>query len=77
MEKGAVHIEGMKNEQDVNKVLHAIKEVWGLRDVDISLSDHMATFSYDENAASYIDFVQAIKDTGFNINEKRGNNESM
>jgi copper chaperone len=56
----------MTNEQDANKVQSALKGVWGARHVDVSLPNQEATFSFNENSASYEDFLQAIIDTGFN-----------
>ncbi|AOH53301.1 hypothetical protein ABE28_002975 [Peribacillus muralis] len=59
----------MRNENDVNKVLHALNEVWGVSEVEVSLANKLVTFSYDEKAASQVDFLQAVKDTGFYIKE--------
>ncbi|MCY8233047.1 heavy-metal-associated domain-containing protein [Priestia endophytica] len=70
MENGFLKIEGMRDENDVNKVLHALNEVWGVSRVEVSLANRMVTFSYDEKAASQDDFLQAVKDTGLIFNEK-------
>lgn len=70
MENGFLKIEDMRDANDVNKVLHALNEVWGVSRVEVSLANKMVTFSYDEKAASHDDFLQALKDTGLNINEK-------
>ncbi|WP_155645546.1 heavy-metal-associated domain-containing protein [Peribacillus simplex] len=70
MENGFLKVEDMRDENDVNKVLHALNEVWGVRDVEVSLANKLATFSYDEKAASPIDFLQAVKDTGFDMKEE-------
>lgn len=56
----------MTNEQDVDKVQSALKGVWGVSQVAVSLPNQEATLSFNENSASYEDFLQAIKDTGFN-----------
>ncbi|MFJ7754394.1 heavy-metal-associated domain-containing protein [Peribacillus muralis] len=69
MENGVLKVEGMRNENDVNKVLHALNEVWGVSEVEVSLANKLVTFSYDEKAASQVDFLQAVKDTGFYIKE--------
>ncbi|MBD8027915.1 heavy-metal-associated domain-containing protein [Ureibacillus sp. Re31] len=67
MEKGNLKIEGLENEEDVHKVLQALESVWGVRDVQVSLANKTATFAYDEKAASHVDFLQAVKDTGYNV----------
>jgi copper chaperone CopZ len=69
VENGLIKVEGMMNQRDVDKVLHALNEVWGIREAQVSLATNMATFSYDEKAASHEDFLQAVKDTGFHIND--------
>lgn len=69
MEKGSIKVEGLENEEDVNKVLQALESVWGVRNAEVSLANKTATFTYDEKAASHVDFLQAVKDIGFNINE--------
>lgn len=57
----------MANQADANKVLEAIEHVWGLGQVEVSLSQKEAKFTYDERMASPHDFEQAIKDIGFEI----------
>ncbi len=69
VEKGSIRIDGIKNEQDSNKVLEALHGVWGVNEVEISVANKTVTFSYDEKAASHVDFLQAIKDTGLHIQE--------
>ncbi|MFP3917606.1 heavy-metal-associated domain-containing protein [Lysinibacillus telephonicus] len=67
MEKGSIKIEGLENEEDVNKVLQALESVWGVREAEVSLANKTATFTYDDKAASHVDFLQAVKDIGFNV----------
>lgn len=69
MEKGSIKIEGIENEEDVNKILEALNTVWGIRDAEVSLVNKTATFIYDGKAASLVDFIQAVKDKGFNVIE--------
>jgi copper chaperone CopZ len=61
-----------KDEKIVNEALH---DVWGVRNVKLNPETGEAIISYDEDAASFIDFKQAILDTGFEINEQ--NNEEL
>ncbi|WP_285768801.1 heavy metal-associated domain-containing protein [Peribacillus sp. SI8-4] len=70
MENGSIKVEGIRDESDMNKIHHALNEVWGVRGVEVSLANKMVTFSYDEKAASKVDFLQAVKDTGFAIKEE-------
>lgn len=67
LEKESIKIEGIENDEDVNKILQALNTVWGVRDAEVSLGNKTATFTYDEKAASREDFLQAVKDKGYNI----------
>ncbi|MED1203480.1 heavy-metal-associated domain-containing protein [Heyndrickxia acidicola] len=69
MEKECIKIIGINNEQDANKILHALKDVWGIREAEVSVVNQAATISYNERAASLTDFIQAVKNTGFDIND--------
>lgn len=60
-------IQGMDDQGDVHKVSRALHEVWGVNKVEVSLNNKEATFSYDETAASFHDFEQAVHELGFEI----------
>lgn len=62
-----VVVHGMDDQEDVNKVRRALHEVWGVNRVEIRLNNKEATFSYDETAASFHDFEQAIQELGYEI----------
>lgn len=70
MQKGIIKVEGMATQHDADQVLHALYEVWGIWTAEVSLNNNEAVFSFDEKAASYQDFQQAIIDTGFEIYQK-------
>lgn len=67
MQTGRIKLEGVQSGQDVKKALKALNEVWGIQDASLSLNTGEATIQYDEKAASFDDFEQAIIDSGFNI----------
>jgi len=67
VETSIVTVQNMANQQDADKVLQAIEEVWGVSKAEINLSKSQAVFTYDERMASQQDFEQAIKDLGFDI----------
>jgi copper chaperone len=69
LQTGKIKIEGVQTSQDVNKALKVLNEVWGIRNVTLSLTGE-ATIQYDETAASFHDFEQAIIDSGFDISGK-------
>ncbi|GGH86326.1 copper chaperone CopZ [Pullulanibacillus pueri] len=69
MEERQVKISDLQSKEDVDKVEQALKDVWGVRNAEVSLERQEAKFSYNENSASYDDFVQALKDSGFSIQE--------
>ncbi|MGV3487320.1 MAG: heavy-metal-associated domain-containing protein [Tuberibacillus sp.] len=65
MTKGVIKVSGMSSEEDVAKVSHALKEVWGVRDINVSLGRQEAVFTYNDQSASTHDFIQALKDQGY------------
>ena len=67
MQEKSVSILGMNEEKDVKLVEGALYDVWGVVQVDVSLSRSNARVSYDEAAASEIDIEQAIIDQGFQV----------
>lgn len=60
-----VRVEGMRDEADMEKVRHALHEVWGVREVRVATGEVM--FSYDERAGALGDFLNAIRSSGFEI----------
>jgi copper chaperone len=69
LQTGKIKIEGVQTSQDVNKALKVLNEVGGIRNVTLSLTGE-ATIQYDETAASFHDFEQAVIDSGFDISGK-------
>ncbi|GGE50584.1 hypothetical protein GCM10011391_31690 [Pullulanibacillus camelliae] len=69
MEERQVKINGLHSKEDVDKVEQALKDVWGVRRTEVSLERQEAKFSYNENSASYEDFVQALKENGYTVSE--------
>ena len=54
MQTGKIKIEGMQTRQDVNKAIKVLNEVWGIRDVTLSLNTGEATIQYDETALLFM-----------------------
>jgi copper chaperone CopZ len=52
---------------DEEKINHALHDVWGVRNVKLNPEKGEAVISFDEKAASFTDFEQAIMDSGFEI----------
>ncbi|UOE53193.1 hypothetical protein LIT38_13530 [Bacillus sp. CMF12] len=61
-----VSLENM-NQADEEKLSQALNDVWGVRKVKLNSMSGEAVISFDEDAASFLDFEQAIKDCGYNI----------
>lgn len=70
-----IAVQGMADPNDANKVSNALHEVWGVRKVEVSAETGEAVLTYDEKAASFEDFQQAILDTGFEIYRNNGDIE--
>ncbi|KAF0817399.1 hypothetical protein KIS4809_3881 [Bacillus sp. ZZV12-4809] len=61
-----VSIENM-DQADEEKLSKALYDVWGVRKIKINSMSGEAVIAFDEDAASFMDFEQAIKDCGYNI----------
>jgi copper chaperone CopZ len=61
-----VSIENM-DQTDEEKLSKALYDVWGVRKIKVNSMSGEAVISFDEDAASFMDFEQAIKDCGYNI----------
>ncbi|GLB60066.1 hypothetical protein NCCP133_21980 [Cytobacillus sp. NCCP-133] len=53
--------------QDEDKLNQALNDVWGVRKVKLNSMNGEAVISFDEDAASFMDFEQAVKDCGYHI----------
>ncbi|MBH8599612.1 MULTISPECIES: heavy-metal-associated domain-containing protein [unclassified Thermoactinomyces] len=73
MKKETIKIKGMKNKEDLEKVLAGLQDVWGVRQVDIDLSRGEAVLSFNEKSASLHDFKQAVINTGFQVEGEHEN----
>lgn len=60
-------VKNLDSEADKKRVDEVLHDVWGVRQVAIDLKTKEVLVSYNENAASFIDFQQAIIDSGFDI----------
>lgn len=69
MQSGSIKIDGIHSQQDADKVLQALNEVWGVRKAEVNSANGEAVYSYDEKAASQQDFEAAVIDSGFRINK--------
>ncbi|MBX9974829.1 heavy-metal-associated domain-containing protein [Cytobacillus firmus] len=61
-----VSIENM-DQADEEKLSKALNDVWGVRKIKLNSMSGEAIISFNEDAASFMDFEQAIKDCGYNI----------
>ncbi|MED1783794.1 heavy-metal-associated domain-containing protein [Brevibacillus fortis] len=67
MHTDRISVKGMKDENDAEKVSKTLHSVWGIQQVEVSLLKGEALVSYDEKAASLVDFQQAIRDLGYEV----------
>jgi copper chaperone len=70
--KKSISIKKMDNEDAADRVSQVLHDVWGIRKVEVNRDKGEATISYDENAASFHDFEQALADVGFEISNEQG-----
>lgn len=62
---------GMTKQEDLRKISNAMHDVWGVRGVEVSLSRGEVLLDYDEKAASFEDFQQAIETIGYSVGDTR------
>ncbi|MGF9817510.1 heavy-metal-associated domain-containing protein [Brevibacillus agri] len=67
MHTDKIPVQGMKDENDAEKVSAALHRVWGIQQAEVSLAKGEALVSYDEKAASLVDFQQVIRDLGYKV----------
>ncbi|MFC5713752.1 heavy-metal-associated domain-containing protein [Thalassorhabdus alkalitolerans] len=72
METQKLVINNLSNQEDALKVENILRDVWGIRKVNVDVDKQEAVFSYDEKAASYIDFQQAVVDAGYRVEGDEG-----
>jgi copper chaperone CopZ len=60
-------VEGIRNEQDVYKVRHALGETFGIQEITVDAMRGEVLISYDNTAGSLEDFREAIRSSGFAI----------
>ncbi|MBB6444471.1 heavy-metal-associated domain-containing protein [Bacillus benzoevorans] len=53
------------NKTNEEQIIQALHDVWGVRNIKLNHEKGEAMVTFDENAASFIDFEQAVKDCGF------------
>ncbi|MFC5447686.1 heavy-metal-associated domain-containing protein [Paenibacillus aestuarii] len=65
-------IQDMNVQEDADKISQALQQVWGIHKAEVSLARKEAVFTYDEAAASFQDFHQAVRELGFDVNQEDG-----
>ncbi|MDN4074507.1 MULTISPECIES: heavy-metal-associated domain-containing protein [Fictibacillus] len=69
METRMIKIKDCKNEQDADKISQALQHVWGIGPFHINHERGEASISFDKKMASYEDFIQAIHERGYSVEE--------
>ncbi|WP_409292524.1 heavy-metal-associated domain-containing protein [Peribacillus sp. SCS-37] len=66
-ETGVIKIKGSLTSEDREEIVHALNDVWGVLRADVNLESGEARIGYDKNAASFLDFQQAVRECGYDI----------
>lgn len=69
LEAKIIKIKGLENEQDADTISNALQHVWGIGQVDVNISRGEASISFDPSMASYEDFLQAIHERGYVVED--------
>ena len=67
MKNEKYQIRNLNNQEDADKLTQAVLDVWGISKAEANISQKTLLYSYDERMASAQDFIQAIKESGFDI----------
>ncbi|GAA4707809.1 heavy-metal-associated domain-containing protein [Brevibacillus fulvus] len=67
MKTETFRLQNMSTPQDAQRVTSALRDVWGVRNVEIAQQTGVVQLTYDEQAASLQDFRQALADAGFQL----------
>jgi len=67
MAEKRLRIEGMTCQHCVKAVTNALREVAGVRSVDVSLADKLAVLSVDEATFDRADAEKAIAEEGYSV----------
>jgi copper chaperone len=67
MQTEHMNVTGMTCGGCTSKVTRALKSIFGVGDVDVSLTAGKATVQYDERLASPDQLISAVKDAGFGV----------
>ncbi|MFB4164501.1 heavy-metal-associated domain-containing protein [Alteribacillus sp. JSM 102045] len=65
------HTISIKNitSEDKERINEVLLDVWGVRNVHVNPEKGEAVVSFDEKAASFIDFQAAVRDSGYDITD--------
>ncbi|MED3835342.1 heavy-metal-associated domain-containing protein [Peribacillus frigoritolerans] len=72
-EQGVIKIHGPLSEKDSDEIIRSLNGVWGILQADVNKESGEARIDYDKNAASFQDFQQAIRDSGYDIKTENQN----
>lgn len=67
MEEAVVVVKNMQSQDDANKVLNTLQDVWGIGRAETDLQHNQAIFTYDKRMASLEDFERALLDAGYEV----------
>ncbi|WP_240376698.1 heavy-metal-associated domain-containing protein [Bacillus piscicola] len=60
---------------DEKRIHEALYDVWGVRNVTLHPEKGTAIISFNDKAASFTDFEQAVRDSGFEVAEHTSHTE--
>lgn len=64
-----LNIQGMTCGGCVKSVSNVLNELAGVTKAEVSLENHNAVVTFDENAVTVAQLIEAIEDAGFDANE--------
>jgi len=69
MPTGKMRVKGVQGSGDAKRIQEALRDVWGIREVALREETGEVSFAYNEKAASYDDFKQALTDIGYEVED--------
>ena len=74
-EKDELNIEGMTCTSCAQTVEKSLKDLEGVKDATVNFASEKAFLSYDASEVDKSDFKQAVKNSGYDVGERRGADE--
>ncbi|WP_144481435.1 heavy-metal-associated domain-containing protein [Cytobacillus oceanisediminis] len=71
MHEKTFKISNINSDDDAEKLARAMLEVWGISQAEASTEHKTVTIKFDERMSSQEDFLQAVREAGFDLTSEQ------